>query len=42
MIACICFHKRKYSDFCPKVAKYIDKMCKGDKNCLYMNVKNYY
>ena len=39
VIACICFHKRKYSDFCPKVAKYIDKMCKGDKNCLYMNVK---
>ena len=42
VIACICFHKRKYSDFCPKVAKYIDKMCKGDKNCLYMNVKNDY
>ena len=39
VIACICFHKRKYSDFCPKVAKYIDKMYKGDKNCLYMNVK---
>ena len=24
------------------VFKYNDKMCKGDKNCLYMNVKNDY
>ncbi|EEB25489.1 hypothetical protein BACDOR_02129 [Phocaeicola dorei DSM 17855] len=39
MIACICFHKRKYSDFCPKVTKYIDKMYKDIEDYCNMGVK---
>jgi hypothetical protein len=39
VIACICFHKRKYSDFCPKVTKYIDKMYKDIEDYCNMGVK---
>lgn len=38
VIACICFHKRKYSDFCPKVTKYIDKMYKDIEDYCNMGV----